>query len=76
MNKIDFKVNQYRKEICQKGGVVVLFAGKISGWMNELRSPENWEPGCIAINSDGKKFEATGGNYYNGATYWKPLAPG
>jgi len=31
-----------------KGGVVVIFGNEVAGWMNELRDPQHWEPGCVA----------------------------
>lgn len=40
------------------------------GWMNELRDPKNWEPGCLAVDPAGRVFEAIGGNAYDGAREW------
>lgn len=53
-------------------GVVVVFESSVSGWMNELRNPESWEPGCIAVDINGNCHIATGGNAYDGATEWTP----
>lgn len=55
-----------------RGGVVVVFAGQAAGWMNELRDPQNWEPGCIAVDEAGNTWTATGGEPQNGATRWMP----
>jgi len=52
-------------------GVVILHEGEVAGWMNELRSPDGWVPGAIAIDSDGKEWIATGGDEYNGAQEWE-----
>ncbi|MFP3979478.1 hypothetical protein [Marinobacter sp. KMM 10035] len=53
-----------------RGGVVIVFKGQCSGWMNELRNPERWEPGCFAIDSRGNQYLAIGGDSQNGATSW------
>mgnify|MGYP001263067838 CR=1 FL=1 len=55
------------------GGLVVFFNDDPAGWMNELRSPESWEPGCIAVDADGRCWKACGGNAYDGATYWNVM---
>lgn len=52
------------------GGIVVFFNSTISGWVNTLRSPESWCPGCIAVDESGKCWKATGGNSYDGALEW------
>ena len=57
-----------------EGGVVVVFKDQVGGWMNELRDPQSWEPGCIAVDVDGNQWVATGGNTYDGATSWEPVA--
>jgi hypothetical protein len=46
---------------------------EVSGWSNELRSPEHWVPGCIAVNKDGKCWEAKGGDEQHGADAWVPM---
>ena len=68
------KANQWRKEngYTQKGGVIVLFNGKVQGWVNELRDPQSWQPGCIAVDESGRKWLAAGGDSYTGAKIWKP----
>jgi len=57
----------------QGKGVVVIFKGKAAGWMNTLRDPQGWEPGCIAVDADGHQWQATGGDAYAGAQAWHPL---
>jgi hypothetical protein len=64
--------NRFRRERGHAGGVVVIFNGEVSGWMNELRDPQHWAPGCIAIDADGNAWLATGGNDYDGAARWTP----
>lgn len=64
---------QWRKEHGHNHGVVVIFNGQATGWMNELRSPESWEPGCVAVDPAGVEWVATGGNAYDGATKWERL---
>lgn len=56
-----------------RGGVVVIFDNGVAGWMNELRDPLHWEPGCIAINEAGQKWVSVGGNAYDGAERWEPV---
>lgn len=36
-----------------RGGVVVLFGGEVQGWVNTLRDPGHWRPGCIAVDEKG-----------------------
>jgi len=53
-----------------KGGVIVISGGEAQGWVNELRDPQHWTPGCIAVAEDGSCYEAIGGNDYAGAERW------
>lgn len=55
-----------------RGGVVVVFDGRAAGWMNELRDPQNWEPGCIGVDEAENTWTATGGDPQTGATRWMP----
>lgn len=63
---------RWRKEngYAGRGGVVVVFKGEVQGWVNELRDPEHWQPGCIAVDESGNTWEAVGGNSYDGAETW------
>lgn len=56
-----------------KGGVIVFFNSIVNGWVNELRDPKSWQPGCIAVDESGNQWMATGGNAYNGAAVWSKL---
>lgn len=63
---------EYRKEKSHRnGGVVVICDNEVSGWVNELRDPESWVPGCIAVLADGTCYIATGGNAQDGACEWQ-----
>jgi hypothetical protein len=53
-----------------RGGVVIVFKGQCSGWMNELRNPDYWEPGCFAVDRRGNQYLAIGGDFQYGATSW------
>lgn len=66
--------NQWRKRegYVGRGGVVVVFEGTAAGWMNELRNPENWEPGCICVDEEGHTWTAVGGSPQKGASTWMP----
>lgn len=54
-----------------KGGVVVVFEGEVAGWMSELRDPEKWRPGCLAVDQDDNIWIARGGNDMAGASSWQ-----
>lgn len=73
---LKYRAEQFRSRIDQNGtsGLVVFHKGEAVGWVNELRNPERWEPGVIAMNADGQCWRATGGDAYNGAQHWQPLA--
>ncbi len=53
-------------------GVVVMYQAEVSGWMDRLRDPQHWMPGCVAVLADGSAFVARGGNDYDGAQEWVP----
>ena len=55
-----------------RGGVIVVFDGLAQGWVNELRDPESWRPGCVAVDETGHSWIATGGDDRNGASTWMP----
>jgi len=54
-------------------GVVVIYNGEVSGWMNELRDPHKWLAGCYAVDPQGNQYRAFGGDKYNGATAWSQV---
>lgn len=55
-------------------GAVVFYDDEARGWTAELNRPESWCPGCIAITSGGSAYRAEGGNDYDGAKTWQPVA--
>lgn len=58
-----------------RGGVVVLLNGEVQSWVNELRNPEHWQPGCIAVDETGRSWTALAGNAKDGALMWLPNDP-
>ncbi len=56
-----------------QGGLVIVFRGEATDWINELRDPNHWEPGVIAVDEHGNQYQAIGGDSYNGATSWQPV---
>lgn len=58
-----------------RGGVVVLLNGDVQSWVNALRNPEDWQPGCIAIDENGQSWTAIAGNAEDGALLWLPNDP-
>lgn len=73
LSKIFQIVNKHRKVENETTGVVVIFDSAVCGWMNELRDPQKWEPGCIAVDIDSRAYIARGGNAYDGASTWVAL---
>jgi hypothetical protein len=53
-----------------RGGVVVLFQGVVQSWVNQLRNPEHWQPGCIAFDEEGRSWTTIAGTEQNGALMW------
>lgn len=45
-----------------RAGVVVVYDGTAQGWVNILRNPEHWVPGCFAVNEDGEVWQSIAGN--------------
>jgi len=66
---------QWREETEYRyqGGLVIVFGGEATGWINQLRDPNHWEPGVIAVDEHGNQYQAIGGDSYNGATSWQPV---
>ncbi|WP_051958119.1 hypothetical protein [Desulfobacter vibrioformis] len=68
----------HRKECSGKeyaaGGVFIFFDDEYQGWMNELRDPQKWVPGCVAVSDDsGRIWKAVGGNNEDGAETWQEV---
>jgi hypothetical protein len=62
-----------KKGYTGKGGVVVIFDNAITSWVNELRDPHHWEPGCVAVDESGNQWVTAGGNAQKGAERWEPI---
>ncbi|MBM5581028.1 hypothetical protein [Burkholderia pseudomallei] len=56
----------------ERGGVVVMFDGSVQSWGNELRDPEHWQTGCVAVDEQGRTWAALSGDDRNGARTWVP----
>ena len=55
-----------------RGGVIVLFEGEVQGWVNQLRDPGHWRPGCVAVDEESRAWTAVAGNDKDGALVWLP----
>jgi DNA-directed RNA polymerase subunit RPC12/RpoP len=53
-----------------RGGVVVVFKGTADAWVDKLRNPNHWQPGCIAVDESGRTWTAIGGTERDGALMW------
>lgn len=64
---------EYRRNVRHnlKGGVVVIHRQHVAGWMNELRDPQHWKPGCFAVNEDGRIWMTIGGSQDEGSESWQ-----
>lgn len=56
-----------------RGGVVVLFRGEVQSWVNALRNPEHWQPGCVAVDETGSQWMTVAGTANDGALMWLPV---
>jgi len=64
----------YRREEVQDDGIVLVYAGQVYGWKNELRDPQHERPGALALDAEGGVWEAMGGNDQDGARAWEKRA--
>lgn len=55
-----------------RGGVIVIYEEEVNSWVDRLRNPEHWVPGCIAIAEDGRSWTTVAGNAQDGALVWLP----
>jgi len=58
-----------------RGGVIVIHDGIVNSWVDMLRNPEHWVPGCAAIDESGKSWVTIAGNERDGALVWLPRHP-
>lgn len=64
----------YRDAWGHEGGYIVLCDGVPQVWKPFLDGASSWEPGCIAIDEDGHKWVAAGGDEHRGSLRWDSLA--
>ncbi|MGF6265224.1 hypothetical protein OKW49_006217 [Paraburkholderia youngii] len=48
----------------------MLFNGEVQSWVNKLRNPEHWQPGCIAVDEEDHTWTTIAGNEREGALMW------
>ncbi len=68
-------IKNWRDAEGRRGGVVLVYNGDIAGWMDKLRDPGHWCPGCLAFSERGGVWRAEGGNDYEGAHVWVVVCP-
>lgn len=68
-------IEKWRQENERPTGAVVVYEGEIAGWMDSVRDPNHWCPGCLAFGSNGGIWRAVGGDDYNGARGWDVVRP-
>jgi hypothetical protein len=75
MTSINKIAQRWRKNngYADKGGVVITYKRVVQAWVNELRDPQHWQPGCLATDTTGNQWQAVGGNAYDGAAEWQPI---
>lgn len=66
-------VREYLAERGYSGGHVIFYLGEICGWRKELSEAGGWRPGCIAVDEQGNRWGAMGGNDYDGAERWERI---
>lgn len=61
----------YRRDEQQPDGIVLVWAGQVYGWKNELRDPHQERPGALAVSARNCVWLADGGNDQDGAKSWE-----
>lgn len=65
---------KYRAKRGHETGVVLFWRSLAYGWKNTLRDPQHERPGALAVDADGRVFQAIDGNDYDGAQRWREVA--
>lgn len=73
MSEINYTelADEYRCLWKLSGGAVIFYKGVAQGWLREIRDPQDWLPGCIAVDALGAQWIATGGTQADGASVWE-----
>lgn len=65
------QIEKYRKARGYDWGFVFIAPGNvIAGWRTELGRASDCRPGTLAVNIDGQRWLAVGGDDHNGAEAW------
>jgi len=57
-----------------KGGVCILYDDVVTSWVAMLPPANQFVPGCLAVDEEGRAWRATGGNENDGAVEWVSYA--
>lgn len=73
MNREELRraASEFRETWKKVDGLVVIFDGKVSGWISGMHSASDWRPGAVAVGPLGMLYEATGGSDEEGAHNWE-----
>lgn len=61
----------YRSQSGRISGVVVIYNEAVTDFIDTIRNPEQFKPGCIGVLRNDALYETVGGNDYEGATRWQ-----
>ncbi|WP_101675624.1 ArdR protein [Alloalcanivorax mobilis] len=69
------RAGEWREAEGHNGGVVIFYGAEVAGWMDKLRDPQHWCPGCLAVTKFGGVWRAHGGDDHSGARQWVEVMP-
>ena len=70
LEKIVLLASRWRQESKRTGGLVVVYRGDVQGWIDTLRDPQNWMPGCVAVDDSSRCWQTIAGDEAHGALMW------
>ena len=70
LEKIILLASHWRQENKRTGGLVVVYRGDVQGWIDELRDPQHWLAGCVAVSEAGQCWQTIAGDEAHGALMW------